>query len=181
MAQTQHATREHGNGSAPAFITREITIGGNEIEYNAAVKYRAGHVLTEKEASWLQARAVWYHNSGFAKKHKDDTTPPTQAQYDESWSKFDLGMAREVGTGQTIRERAAAAVADSLLARGETYAKGQKGAMVERILAAIDDNSAKPATVERFNAALAKLRAEAEAKRGTAVKKTSRDAASVEI
>ena len=182
MAQTAHNVAQHPASAAPLpDMKRELTIGGNEVEISLPRRHTAPEHMTDAKLLRFDQFIAWYWASGFAKKHKDDKTPPTPEEAVKDWLAFELGAARAVGTGATIRERAAALVADALLPPGKTYAKGQKGAMTDRIVTAIDDGSASERTTKLFNDALAKLRAEAEAKRGTKVKTESVASDSIDV
>lgn len=183
MAQTQqHAAQhaQHGNGgTAPAeFVKRSVSYAnGEEVDYDAAPCFAVGHVMTEPQAKWCNVRVAWFATSAFAKKHKDDKTPATQAEFDAYIRDFNRRLlagevaVREIGTGKTIRERAAAIVADSIMPglKGRKYKPGEENlrdVLIDRVLDAVENGTASAERQNLFDDALAKLKAEAEAKRG---------------
>lgn len=179
MAQS---TAQNVAGAAFPNFTRSFTLpNGDEMEVSFPRRHTKPADMTDAKLLRFDQHLAHTFLAPFAKKMIADKKTPTQAEVETAWLAFELGAARAVGTGSTIRERAAAIVADQVLAPSKTYMKGEKGKMTERILSAIDAGTALPATVEKFDAALAQLKAEAEAKRGTATKKESVSSDTIQI
>jgi hypothetical protein len=184
MVQTaQHSNVAQHPASAASLppMKRSITVNDQEVEVELPRRYTSPSQMTDALMLRFDRHCAFSFLAPFAKKCVADKKVPTPEEVSAAWLAWDIGKAREVGTGSTIRERAAALVADALLPAGKTYAKGQKGAMTERIVAAIDDGSASERTTALFNDALAKLRKEAEAKRGTKTTKESVASDSIEV
>jgi hypothetical protein len=179
-AQTNVTQHPASQASLPP-MKRSITVNDTEVEVELPRRYTSPSQMTDALMLRFDRHCAFSFLAPFAKKCVADKKVPTPAEVAAAWLAWDIGKAREVGTGTTIRERAAALVAEQVLPPGKTYAKGDKGKMTTRILNAIDDGSALPATVEKFDAALAKLRKEAEAKRGTKSSKESTTADAITI
>lgn len=183
MART--AAQTSGNGTV-ATLTRDVPYAeGETMEIAFPRKYLSVSDVSDDDLLILDqfraTRFIGNMRSYVERQGKTYTSDEILALYD----KYKVGAPREIGSGKSIRERAANATALALLVAQKgasaTFKKGDQGKTADRILQAIDDGSASDATRDVFNAELAKLRAEAEAKRGTKSTKTSVEGDAVAI
>lgn len=72
-----------------------ITIAGRT--FQAPIRYSAGHVLSEHEASALNQTFHENLRNNFAKRAKDSENPGSQEEFDEYAAKYEFGARRAGG------------------------------------------------------------------------------------